>query len=102
MIDALRSHASAEKAVTTVRAGEAEALMKDSLHTEELVPEVGCKHTGIRTERRVSHVFIRVPGHPKPPINTDAAANIFPTREDKADIARNDSRIRETARGSGR
>jgi phosphate acetyltransferase len=90
LVDTPHSHASAEKAVTIVRAGEADALMKGSLHTDELMAEVVRKDTGIRTERRVSHVFIMdVPGHPKPLFITDAAVNIFPTLEDKADIVRN-------------
>ena len=85
-----RSHAAAEKAVEIVRAGEADALMKGSLHTDELMTEVVRKDTGLRTERRISHVFIMdVPTYPKPIFITDAAVNIFPSLEDKADIVRN-------------
>jgi phosphate acetyltransferase len=73
-----------------VRAGEADALMKGSLHTDELMAEVLRKDVGIRTARRVSHVFIMdVPTYPKPLFITDAAVNISPTLEDKADIVQN-------------
>lgn len=95
-IDGLRvvnqphSHAAAAKAVQLVRAGEADALMKGSLHTDELMAEVVRKDTGLRTARRISHVFIMdVPTYAKPLFITDAAVNIFPTLEDKADIAQN-------------
>lgn len=84
------SHASAEKAVEIVRASRAEALMKGSLHTDELMAAVTNMDVGLRTERRMSHVFIMdVPSYPKPLFITDAAVNIFPRLEDKADIARN-------------
>ena len=84
------SHASAAKAVELVRNGEADALMKGSLHTDELMAEVVNKDTGIRTARRISHVFIMdVPTYPKPLFITDAAVNIFPTLEDKVDIVQN-------------
>lgn len=90
LIDQPHSHASAEKAVQLVRAGEADALMKGSLHTDELMAEVVRKDVGIRTERRISHVFIMdVPTYPKPLFITDAAVNIFPTLEEKVDIAQN-------------
>ncbi|PQV50711.1 bifunctional enoyl-CoA hydratase/phosphate acetyltransferase [Paraburkholderia sp. BL21I4N1] len=90
VVDAPHSHAAAAKAVEQVRAGEADALMKGSLHTDELLAEVVRKDTGIRTERRLSHVFIMdVPTYPKPLFITDAAVNLFPTLEQKADIARN-------------
>jgi phosphate acetyltransferase len=73
-----------------VRAGGADALMKGSLHTDELMAEVVHKDTGIRTARRISHVFIMdVPTYPKPLFITDAAVNIFPTLEDKVDIVQN-------------
>jgi phosphate acetyltransferase len=84
------SHASAAKAVELVRRGEADALMKGSLHTDELMAEVFSKGTGIRTARRISHVFIMdVPTYPKPLFITDAAVNISPTLEDKVDIVQN-------------
>ncbi len=90
IIDTPHSHASAAKAVEIVRSAGADALMKGSLHTEELMAEVVNKVTGIRTARRISHVFIMdVPTYPKPLFITDAAVNIFPTLEDKVDIVQN-------------
>jgi phosphotransacetylase len=90
LVDAPHSHASAAKAVEIVRTGEAEALMKGSLHTDELMAEVVSKDTGLRTERRISHVFIMdVPTYPKPLAVTDAAINIFPDLETKVDIVQN-------------
>jgi phosphotransacetylase len=90
LIDVPHSHAAAAKAVEIVRAGEAEALMKGSLHTDELMGEVVRKDTGLRTERRISHVFIMdVPTYPKPLAVTDAAINIFPDLETKVDIVQN-------------
>jgi phosphate acetyltransferase len=84
------SHAAAETAVAMVRAGEAEALMKGSLHTDELMHEVIRKDTGLRTARRISHAFvIAVPTFARPLILTDAAINIYPTLEDKRDICQN-------------
>ena len=88
--DAPHSHAAAAQAVAIVRAGEAQALMKGSLHTDELMAEVVRKDTGLRTERRISHAFIMdVPTYAKPLVVTDAAINIFPDLETKADIVRN-------------
>jgi phosphate acetyltransferase len=90
VVDQPHSQAAAEKAVQLVRAGRADALMKGSLHTDELMAEVVRKDTGIRTARRVSHVFIMdVPTYAKPLFITDAAVNISPTLEDKADIVQN-------------
>jgi phosphate acetyltransferase len=90
LVDAPHSHAAAAQAVAIVRAGEAAALMKGSLHTDELMAEVVRKDTGLRTERRVSHAFIMdVPTYPKALVVTDAAINIFPDLETKADIVRN-------------
>ena len=90
VVDAPHSHAAAAKAVEIVRAGEAETLMKGSLHTDELMAEVVRKETGLRTERRISHVFIMdVPTYPKPLGVTDAAINIFPDLETKVDIVQN-------------
>ncbi len=90
IIDVPHSHAAAEKAVALVRAGEAELLMKGSLHTDELMAEVVRKETGLRTDRRISHVFVMaVPNYHKPLFVTDAAINIFPNLEDKVDIAQN-------------
>ena len=88
--DAPHSHAAAAQAVALVRAGEAQALMKGSLHTDELMAEVVRKDTGLRTERRISHAFIMdVPTYPKALVVTDAAINIFPDLETKVDIVQN-------------
>lgn len=90
IIDSAHSHDSAAKAVELVRAGRAEALMKGSLHTDELMGAVVPRDTGIRTARRISHCFIMdVPSHPDALIITDAAVNIAPTLEDKVDIVQN-------------
>jgi phosphate acetyltransferase len=76
--------------VQAVRSGDAELLMKGSLHTDELLHEVASATTGLRTERRLSHVFaMDVPSYHKPLFITDAAVNIFPKLNDKADIVRN-------------
>ena len=84
------SHHSAELAVALVLAGEAQTLMKGSLHTDELLAEVVKKENGLRTERRISHCFLMaVPTYPRPIIITDAAINISPTLEDKHDIIQN-------------
>ena len=77
-------------AVTLVRNGDADALMKGSLHTDELMAEVVSRAGGLRTERRLSHVFVMdVPTYPKPLLITDAAINIAPTLEEKRDIVQN-------------
>ena len=90
IIDAPHSHASAAQAVALVRAGQATALMKGSLHTDELLEAVVDHATGIRTERRISHVFVMdVPRYPKPLFITDAAVNIAPTLDVKVDIVVN-------------
>jgi phosphate acetyltransferase len=90
IVDAAHSHDSAAKAVELVRNAEAEALMKGSLHTDELMGEVVKRDTGLRTARRISHCFVMdVPGHPEPLIITDAAVNIAPTLRDKVDIVQN-------------
>jgi phosphate acetyltransferase len=84
------SHDSAAKAVALVREGKAEALMKGSLHTDELMGAVVARDTGIRTARRISHCFVMdVPGHKDPLIITDAAVNIAPDLADKVDIVQN-------------
>jgi len=84
------SHESAAKAVLQVRSGRAEALMKGSLHTDELMAGVVARDTGIRTARRISHCFIMdVPGHDSALIITDAAVNIAPDLEAKVDIVQN-------------
>ena len=90
IVDAAHSHDSAAKAVGLVRAGEAEVLMKGSLHTDELLGAVVARETGLRTGRRISHVFIMdVPTYHKVLVVTDAAINIAPALEDKVDICQN-------------
>ena len=90
IVDAPFSHASAEKAVELVREGKAEALMKGSLHTDELMAAAVRRDAGLRTARRISHCFVMdVPSYPEALIVTDAAVNIAPTMEDKVDIIQN-------------
>jgi phosphotransacetylase len=90
IVDAKHSHASAQAAVRLVREGKAQALMKGALHTDEVMSAVVDKVTGLRTERRMSHVFVLdVPTYPKPLMITDAAINIFPDLMVKADIVQN-------------
>ena len=84
------SHAAAEKAVALAAAGEVEALMKGSLHSNELLEAVVAPQSGLRTERRLSHVYVLdAPNYPKPLIVTDAAINIAPTLAQKRDICQN-------------
>ena len=90
LVDAPFSEAAAEAAVRLVREGKAEALMKGSLHTDELMAAVVKRDSGLRTGRRVSHCFVMaVPNHDDALIITDAAVNIAPTLEDKKDILQN-------------
>ncbi|MBB3263406.1 phosphate acetyltransferase [Azospirillum sp. OGB3] len=90
IVDVAHSHASAETGVRLARSGECEAVMKGSLHTDELMAEVVRKETGLRTGRRLSHVFVmNVPTYPRTLLITDAAINIYPTLEDKVDIVQN-------------
>ena len=90
IVDAPHSHAAAACAVALIREGKGELLMKGSLHTDELMKEVAASATGLRTGRRISHVFVMdVPGHPETLFITDAAINIFPTLDDKRDIIQN-------------
>jgi phosphotransacetylase len=90
IVDTPHSHASAAKAVELVREGRAELLMKGSLHTDELLSAVVARETGLRTGRRLSHVFLMdVPTYHKVLVVTDAAINIAPTLEEKADICQN-------------
>src|SRR5215203_5788053 len=90
IIDVPHSHASATTAVSLVREGKAEILMKGSLHTDELMSAVVSRDGGLRTGRRISHVFIMdVPTYHKVLIVTDAAINIAPSLEDKVDICQN-------------
>jgi phosphate acetyltransferase/phosphate butyryltransferase len=88
--DAPHSHAAAARAVELVAQGRVEALMKGSLHTDELMAAVVASGTGLRTKRRISHCYLmQTPAYPRPFIITDAAINIAPTLDDKADIVRN-------------
>jgi len=88
--DVPHSHAAAERAVHLAASGQVEALMKGSLHTDELMAAVVNGATGLRTARRISHCFLmQSPAYPRPFIITDAAINIAPTLEHKADIIRN-------------
>jgi phosphate acetyltransferase len=90
IVDAPHSHASAAAAVAMVRSGEVELLMKGSLHTDELLGAVVARETGLRTGRRLSHVFVMdVPTYHKILVVTDAAINIAPTLDDKVDICQN-------------
>lgn len=90
IVEAPHSQGSAARAVELVREGRAEALMKGSLHSDELMGEVVKRDTGLRTARRISHCFIMdVPGYPEALIITDAAVNITPTLADKMDIVQN-------------
>jgi phosphate acetyltransferase len=90
IVDAPYSQAAADAAVELVRQGKAEALMKGSLHTDELMGAVVRRDAGMRTGRRVSHCFVMdVPSHADALIITDAAINIAPTLEDKMDILQN-------------
>ncbi|HTK00282.1 MAG TPA: phosphate acetyltransferase [Bordetella sp.] len=90
IVDAPHSNAAAAAAVDLVREGKAEALMKGSLHTDELLGAVVRRDTGLRTARRISHCFVMdVPGHDEALIITDAAVNIAPTLEEKVDILQN-------------
>jgi phosphotransacetylase len=90
IIDVPHSHASATKAVELIREGKAEILMKGSLHTDELMSAIVSREGGLRTARRISHVFLMdIPTYHKVLIVTDGAINIAPTLEDKVDICQN-------------
>jgi phosphate acetyltransferase len=90
IVAAEHSQAAAAAAVALARAGKVEALMKGSLHTDEIMGEVVAAGAGLRTERRMSHAFVMdVPSYADPLIVTDAAINIFPTLEEKRDICQN-------------
>lgn len=84
------SHAAAARAVELGAAGKVAALMKGSLHTDELLAAVVAPTSGLRTARRISHVYaMDVPAYSKPLVVTDAAINIAPTLEQKRDICQN-------------
>ena len=90
IVDVPHSHAAADEAVELVRHGQAELLMKGSLHTDELLGAVVARETGLRTGRRLSHVFLMdIPTYHKVLVVTDAAINIAPSLEDKVDICQN-------------
>jgi phosphotransacetylase/acyl dehydratase len=90
IVDTPHSHSAAERAVAMARAGEVESLMKGSLHTDELMEAVVAGSTGLRTDRRISHVFVMdVPTYPRMMLITDAAINIAPSLADKAGICQN-------------
>ena len=90
LIDTPHSEAAAAKAVELLRESKGELLMKGSLHTDELMREVTASKTGLRTARRISHVFIMdVPTYPETLFLTDAAINIFPDLDAKRDIIQN-------------
>ncbi len=90
IVDTPHSHAAAARAVQMIREGAGEILMKGSLHTDELMREVTATATGLRTDRRISHVFVMdVPRHADTLFITDAAINIFPNLETKRDIIQN-------------
>ncbi len=90
LVDVAHSDAAAAKAVELIRAGHGEMLMKGSLHTDELMRAVTAADTGLRTARRISHVFIMdVPTHSETLFITDAAINIFPDLDAKHDIVQN-------------
>jgi phosphate acetyltransferase len=89
-VEAAHSHAAAEIAVALARRGEVAALMKGSLHSDELLQAVTHRDTGLRTERRLSHVFVmEVASYPRLLAITDAAVNILPSLEEKRDIVQN-------------
>jgi phosphate acetyltransferase len=90
IVDVPHSEAAAEKAVELVRTGRAELLMKGSLHSDELLAAVTKRETGLRTGRRISHIFVMdVPTHPHTLFITDAAVNIAPDLVAKRDIVQN-------------
>jgi phosphate acetyltransferase len=90
IVDVPHSDAAAAKAVELIHESKGELLMKGSLHTDELMREVTSSKTGLRTERRISHIFIMdVPGYSETLFITDAAINIFPDLDAKRDIIQN-------------
>ncbi|MGN6655276.1 MAG: bifunctional enoyl-CoA hydratase/phosphate acetyltransferase [Rhodanobacter sp.] len=89
-IDVPHSHAAAAEAAAMASRGEVDALMKGSLHSDELMAAIVPSAAGLRTKRRITHCFVmETPAYPRPFIITDAAINIAPTLDDKADIVRN-------------
>ncbi len=90
IVDVPHSHAAAERAVALAREGRVEALMKGALHTDEVMEAVVDRAAGLRTERRMSHVYaLDVPHYPRAVFITDGAVNIYPSLADKRDIVQN-------------
>ena len=90
IINTKHSHESADMAVQMIRAGQAETIMKGDIHTDELMSAIVNQQTGLRTERRMSHIFtLAVPNYSKPLFLTDAALNLFPKLQEKVDIIQN-------------
>lgn len=90
LIEVAHSHEAAAKACELAASGEAQAIMKGALHTDELLEAVVAEGSGLRTDRRMSHVFVLdVPGHPRPLLVSDAALNIAPDLTTKRDIVQN-------------
>lgn len=90
LIDAPNARAAAARAVALARAGDVALLMKGDLHTEDLMRAVVASQGGLRTERRISHVYLMdVPDHPRPLLLTDVAINVSPTLSDKVGIVQN-------------
>ncbi|MBS0516371.1 MAG: bifunctional enoyl-CoA hydratase/phosphate acetyltransferase [Proteobacteria bacterium] len=95
--DVAHSHAAAARAVELAGGDQVEALMKGSLHTDELMSAIVGHESPLRTARRVSHCYLmHTPAYPRPFIITDAAINIAPTLEEKADIVRNAVELAQT------
>jgi len=102
VIDTEHSHAAAAEAVRLAASGRLQALMKGALHTDELLSALVSSAGGLRTERRISHAYVMdVPNYHKPLIITDAAMNITPSLDVKADICRNAIDLWHTACGDG-
>lgn len=90
IVSCAHSHAAAAEAVTMARMGDVRALMQGALDTDELMQAVAVQGTGLRTERKMSHVSVMdVPTYPRPLLITDAVINVFPTLPDKRDIVQN-------------
>ena len=90
LIDAVDAEEAAAWGVKLIHEAKGELLMKGSLHTDELMRAVTASATGLRTARRISHVFVMdVPTYPEPLLITDAAINIFPDLDAKRDIIQN-------------
>ena len=103
LVDTEHSHAAADEAARLASTGKVSAVMKGSLHTDELMQALLTNEAGLKTERRVSHVYIMdIPTYHKPLMITDAAINIQPNLEEKADICRNAVNLWRALYGDGR